>query len=198
MSDTCLNCGGLIMEQGKTYGYAGPVCYCLKNPAHQFQRPASKEKTDTPTSLDTAPEFRPSLTDDETGIRVPDCQFLSDEDKAKLLDAQKNGYGVFMPGQWAEKLINELAAEKSKLAIAAGALRKADKALLFYEKVENFGVTVWEDESQDGRCWYEPAKDHGLGEIYGTNDTGDFGITAMEARDELSEALARIAPEGGV
>jgi hypothetical protein len=107
---------------------------------------------DTPTSLDTAHEFRPSLP---------------------------------------------MSAEE-KLAIAIEALRAADKALLFYEKVENFGVTVWEDESQDGRCWYEPAKDHGLGEIYGTNDTGDFGITAMEARDELSEALARIAPEGVV
>ena len=28
MSGSCQTCGGLIMEQGKVYGYSGPVCYC--------------------------------------------------------------------------------------------------------------------------------------------------------------------------
>lgn len=28
----CLTCGGLIMEPGKTYGYAGPVCHCSEGP----------------------------------------------------------------------------------------------------------------------------------------------------------------------
>ena len=40
MSDYCLNCSGLIMEPNKAYGYAGPVCLCPKNPAHQYQRPS--------------------------------------------------------------------------------------------------------------------------------------------------------------
>jgi hypothetical protein len=48
MSDSCLNCGGLIMEQGKVYGYSGPTCHCPKNPAHQYQRPASKEASKVP------------------------------------------------------------------------------------------------------------------------------------------------------
>lgn len=26
----CKHCGGLIMEPGKTYGYAGPVCHCIR------------------------------------------------------------------------------------------------------------------------------------------------------------------------
>ncbi len=30
------------MEPNKTYGYAGPICYCPKNPANIYQRPASK------------------------------------------------------------------------------------------------------------------------------------------------------------
>lgn len=45
MSDTCLNCKGLIMETNKTYGYAGPICHCQINPALIFQRPASKEQS---------------------------------------------------------------------------------------------------------------------------------------------------------
>lgn len=28
-AEMCRYCGGLIMEQGKTYGYTGKVCYCL-------------------------------------------------------------------------------------------------------------------------------------------------------------------------
>lgn len=26
----CKHCGGLIMEIGKAYGYAGPVCHCIR------------------------------------------------------------------------------------------------------------------------------------------------------------------------
>ncbi len=48
MSDTCLNCGGLIGESGKVYGYAGKWCYCQINPLHQFQRPASRENQQNP------------------------------------------------------------------------------------------------------------------------------------------------------
>lgn len=36
---SCLNCGGLIGEPGKVYGYAGKWCYCPKDPATQYQRP---------------------------------------------------------------------------------------------------------------------------------------------------------------
>lgn len=28
MSTSCLYCGGLKLEPGKIYGYAGPVCHC--------------------------------------------------------------------------------------------------------------------------------------------------------------------------
>lgn len=54
------------------------------------------------------------------------------------------------------------------------------KALAFYANGENFAVTVWEDESCDGKCWLEPATEHGLTEVYGENNTGEFGITAHE------------------
>lgn len=44
MSDYCLNCSGLIPDPHKVYGYAGPVCFCPKDPKYQYQRPASKEQ----------------------------------------------------------------------------------------------------------------------------------------------------------
>lgn len=72
------------------------------------------------------------------------------------------------------------------LKIMADREKKALETLKFYENVKNFGVTVWADETQDGDCWYEPAKDHGLGEIYERNSTGDFGIKAWETLDELN------------
>lgn len=28
-TNNCVQCGGLIMEPGKVYGYAGPVCHCI-------------------------------------------------------------------------------------------------------------------------------------------------------------------------
>lgn len=28
-SQSCVKCGGLIMEPNKAYGYAGPVCHCI-------------------------------------------------------------------------------------------------------------------------------------------------------------------------
>lgn len=28
--NSCINCGGAILQQGKVYGYAGPVCYCAE------------------------------------------------------------------------------------------------------------------------------------------------------------------------
>lgn len=34
-STSCATCGGLIMEPGKTYGYAGPVCHCYVPPRIQ-------------------------------------------------------------------------------------------------------------------------------------------------------------------
>lgn len=40
MSDVCLTCGGLIMEPGKSYGYAGKICHCYSSP--KIQRPASE------------------------------------------------------------------------------------------------------------------------------------------------------------
>lgn len=43
MSDTCLNCGRLIMQPEVAYRYAGPVCRCPIHPHHQYQRPASLE-----------------------------------------------------------------------------------------------------------------------------------------------------------
>lgn len=70
-------------------------------------------------------------------------------------------------------------------------LRKIEDALAFYSDVKNFGVTVWEDETQDGKCWYEPAEEHGLGEIYGHNDTGDFGIKASDALDVLRQHMQK-------
>lgn len=30
---SCMTCGGLIPEPGKAYGYAGPVCHCLRQQA---------------------------------------------------------------------------------------------------------------------------------------------------------------------
>jgi hypothetical protein len=43
VSDACLNCGGLIFDPGEICGYAGKVCHCPINPAHLYQRPASKK-----------------------------------------------------------------------------------------------------------------------------------------------------------
>jgi hypothetical protein len=41
MSDQCLNCGGLIMEPGKVYGYSGKTCYCPELPGTGYRRRAS-------------------------------------------------------------------------------------------------------------------------------------------------------------
>lgn len=35
MSNSCMTCGGLIMEPGKAYGYSGPVCNCIVPPKYQ-------------------------------------------------------------------------------------------------------------------------------------------------------------------
>lgn len=42
MSDTCLTCGGLIMEPGQLYSYAGKICYCPREV--KVCRPASQEQ----------------------------------------------------------------------------------------------------------------------------------------------------------
>jgi len=68
-------------------------------------------------------------------------------------------------------------------------LETAVEALEFYSDVKNFGVTVWADESKDGACWYEPAEEHGLGEIYGESNTGDFGLTAIDALEKIKGSL---------
>lgn len=47
MSDSCLTCGGLIMEPGKVYGYAGPVCYCIKEP--KICRPSQQNIQQSPS-----------------------------------------------------------------------------------------------------------------------------------------------------
>lgn len=42
MSDSiCRNCGGLIMEPGKSYGWAGKTCHCPVHPSRQYQDPAT-------------------------------------------------------------------------------------------------------------------------------------------------------------
>ena len=28
--NSCITCGGAILQQGKVYGYAGPICYCAE------------------------------------------------------------------------------------------------------------------------------------------------------------------------
>ncbi len=38
----------------------------------------------------------------------PNSRYLSEEEKKRLREAQAHGYGVFMPGQWAERLMNEI------------------------------------------------------------------------------------------
>lgn len=47
MSDTCLNCGGLIMKPGVGYGYAGPVCHCPIDPRSVYQRPSGIKSLQT-------------------------------------------------------------------------------------------------------------------------------------------------------
>lgn len=42
MSDTCLNCGGLIPEPNKAYGYAGKVCFCPIHLDSLYQKPSKK------------------------------------------------------------------------------------------------------------------------------------------------------------
>lgn len=76
MSDTCLNCNGLIAEPGVTYGYAGKFCHCPKDPFTQFQRPASKEGVMVPSPAETfKKELReattpksPQNTHEQTGV----------------------------------------------------------------------------------------------------------------------------------
>lgn len=58
----------------------------------------------------------------------PRARYLSEEEKRRLREAQTHGYGVMMPGQWAEKLMNEvddLKAINEELRRAA-ALREED------------------------------------------------------------------------
>ena len=38
----------------------------------------------------------------------PLARYLSEEEKKRLREAQVHGYGVFMPGQWAQRLMNEI------------------------------------------------------------------------------------------
>lgn len=33
--NSCMTCGGLIMEPNKAYGYSGPVCNCVQQPKYQ-------------------------------------------------------------------------------------------------------------------------------------------------------------------
>lgn len=40
MSSHCLTCGGLIMEIGKSYGYAGPTCHCFAT--LKIQKPSNQ------------------------------------------------------------------------------------------------------------------------------------------------------------
>lgn len=43
MSNCCLNCGGLILEPNKAYGYSGQVCHCPIKPGSQYQIPENKK-----------------------------------------------------------------------------------------------------------------------------------------------------------
>lgn len=59
----------------------------------------------------------------------PRSRYLSEEEKKRLREAQIHGFGVFMPGQWAEKLMNEI----DDLMAINEELRRA-RALLEYRE----------------------------------------------------------------
>lgn len=40
--DSCLTCGGLIMEPGISYGYAGKICHCYEPP--RIRKRASEQQ----------------------------------------------------------------------------------------------------------------------------------------------------------
>lgn len=42
------------MEPNKTYGWAGPVCYCPKDPAKQYQRPSNQPSPQQEPSVEEA------------------------------------------------------------------------------------------------------------------------------------------------
>lgn len=88
---------------------------------------------------------------------------------------------------------NSLSAEcddiNAQLSTAREVIAECKGAIQFYADIANFHVTVWEDDTKDGKCWLEPAKDHSLQEE--KNGSSDFGLRALDA-------LARIESlEGG-
>ena len=53
--NSCLTCGGLIMEPNTSYGYAGKTCHCIVPP--KIQRPMSvKDYVYEPITLSQADE----------------------------------------------------------------------------------------------------------------------------------------------
>jgi len=104
-------------------------------------------------------------------IHCPQCQEVN-KDSEKALSIFHG------PSQTAQKMILNL-----NLRIAT-----LEQALSFYTDYQNFGVTNWEnDDTRDGPCWLVPSTtpDEIL-EIYGPNNTGEFGMKALEALETFN------------
>lgn len=91
--DTCLNCGGAIIPPNIYVGYAGPVCYCQKDPSKQYQRPASQEREKTQwvgdpqmapfNSVPYKPESKATAFKDYVHKRLDDAGVPHDPDPEK-------------------------------------------------------------------------------------------------------------------
>ena len=87
------------------------------------------------------------------------------------------------------QVVNQFIHQKNQQLTQA--LNLATIALNFYRDLKIFGKTVWEDETQDGKCWYEEFDSSEIGEIYHQSSTGDFGIKAEDTLDQI-ETLTQI------
>ena len=67
----------------------------------------------------------------------PNSKYLSTEEKMRLREAQIHGYGVFMPGQWAERLMNEIEDLVAiNEALESGRKEQADKVVALEAQVK--------------------------------------------------------------
>jgi hypothetical protein len=73
MSDTCTNCGGLIMDRGIAYGWAGKVCHCPVHPSRLYQSPSTR-----PLTLGPPADFGPcGCVGPKNGQPLCPCQMRS-------------------------------------------------------------------------------------------------------------------------
>lgn len=97
-SESCLNCGGLIMEPGISYGYAGKVCLCPVKPRWQRRlsdvqetKPGDFIAAELRAKLDAQAAELEKLQFYKTNVDVTLAKILSENDQltAKLAKAKE-------------------------------------------------------------------------------------------------------------